>query len=267
MKQSTLIAFYSLLTLSLLALGARLVQLQVVDAPVYQAQADGNRIRRVTVEAPRGIVYDRNLRQLISNEPSYSVAITEADLPEDLTKQAAVFATLANLLHTGPVVTAVPDQLFADPAVAARVTTQLAALLQLPVADLQHILATARTISPAAPNMVRSDLTPAVAAAITAHQADWPGIEVMNELQYTFITRRDSPIRAVVVQRNIPFETMQQLEEAHLALPGVSVVSEAVRQYTLGSYLGQILGMSAPSPRPVCRVAAAGRQRRSRPVQ
>ena len=247
MRRSVFLSFCFVLCLSLLVLGARLFQLQVIDAPIYQAQADGNRIRRVSVEAPRGIVYDRNSRQLISNEPAFSVAVTGADLPEDATEQQVVFARLAELLATGSVVTAVPDQLYSDPAVAARVIPALAAQLGVPVADLQQTLDGARKTSPAAPNLLRRDLTPAMAAAIAAH-SDWPGVQVMNELQYTFITRRESPISPVIVLRNIPYETMQRIEEAHLALPGVSIVPEAVRQYALGSYLGQILGYVGAIP-------------------
>ncbi len=242
MRRSAFFLFYAFLAISLVALMARLFQFQIVQGTVYQAEADGNRIRRMTVEAPRGIVYDRNLRQLISNQPAFSVAVTEADLPEDPTAQEAVFAALADFLNTGPVVTAVPDDLYADPSGAARVIEQLAAVLKVPVSDLQTLLDTAKRVSPAAPNLLRRDLDAATVAAINAHLAQWPGIAVMNELQYTFITRRDSPIRAVIVARDIPFETMERIEAAHLSLPGVTVVPEAVRQYSLGSYMGQILG-------------------------
>jgi cell division protein FtsI/penicillin-binding protein 2 len=83
MKRTTLILFFGLLIVSFITLGARLVQMQLVDGSVYQLQADNNRFRSVTINAPRGIVYDRNSRQLISNQPSFSVAVTEADLPEE----------------------------------------------------------------------------------------------------------------------------------------------------------------------------------------
>jgi penicillin-binding protein 2 len=248
MKRTTLYLFYALLALSFVAVGARLVQMQVLDGARYQLQADSNRIREVSVDAPRGVIYDRNLRQLVSNQPAFSVAATEADLPEDPAEQQAVFDRLAILLNTKPVVTGEPDKLFADPAVATKVVGELAALLKVPVAELNKTLADARKISPEAPNLLRSDLDGATAAAIAAHKDDWPGIEVMNELQYNYITHHDNPIHPVTVEQNIPFETMQRVEEAHLDLPGISVVSEPVRQYALGSFMSHILGYVGSIP-------------------
>jgi penicillin-binding protein 2 len=246
MKRSTLLIFYVLIAVSFVALGARLVQMQIVDGGVYQSQADTNRIRTVQTKAPRGIVYDRNLRQLISNQPSFSVAATEADLPEDLEAQKAVFDELARLLNTQPVVTGEPDKLFEDPAVATRVVTELAAVLKVSVGELNKTLEEARKISPEAPNLLRSDLDTATAAAVAAHAGDWPGIQVMNELQYNYITRHENPIRPVTIKRNIPFETMQRVEEEHLQLPGISVVPEPVRQYSAGSFMSHILGYVGP---------------------
>jgi penicillin-binding protein 2 len=248
MKRSTLIVFSLLLGLSFLALGVRLVQMQVVEGQIYQEQAEGNRIRTLSIKAQRGIAYDRNMRQLISNEPSFSVAVTEADLPEDPDAQTIVFERLAGLLNTAPVVTAVPSKFFADAVKAKMVTDQLAAALHVPVTELQKTLDDARKISPEAPNLLRRDIDPQTAAFVAAHADEWPGVQVMNELQYTFITRRERPFSPVTVKRNIPFETMERVEEEHLDLPGVSVVPEPVRQYSLGSMMSQILGYVGPIP-------------------
>jgi penicillin-binding protein 2 len=249
MKRTTLILFFGLLIVSFITLGARLVQMQLVDGSVYQLQADNNRFRSVTINAPRGIVYDRNSRQLISNQPSFSVAVTEADLPEEAAAQEAVFAALADLLHTAPVVTAEPDKLLADAGVAARVIKQLAATLRISEAELRALIEDANKLSPEAPALLRGELDSAMSAAIRAHSdTDWPGVQVMNELQYTYITRRESPIRPVTIKRNIPYETMQRVEEEHLRLPGVSVLPEPVRQYAAGSFMSHILGYVGPIP-------------------
>ncbi|HUS18001.1 MAG TPA: penicillin-binding protein 2 [Chloroflexia bacterium] len=248
MKRSTLLIFYGVLAISFLALSARLVQMQVIEGGIYQSKADNNRFRVLTTKAPRGVVYDRNLRQLISNQPSFSVAVTEADLPEDPEAQAGVFLTLAGLLNTAPVWTAEPDKLFADPVVAKRVIAQLAQRLNTPVNELTAMLENARKVSPETPALLRSDLDAATAALVVSHAADWPGVTVMNELQFNFITRRDRPYNPVTVKRNIPFETMQRVEEEHLRLPGVSVVPEPVRQYAAGSFMSHILGYVGPIP-------------------
>ncbi|HMA36053.1 MAG TPA: penicillin-binding protein 2 [Chloroflexia bacterium] len=248
MKRSTLISFYLLLSLSFLALTIRMVQMQVIDGGIYQTQAENNRVRVLSIAAPRGVIYDRNLRQLVSNQPSYSVAVTEADLPEDPAAQAAVFVMLADLLNSAPVVTAEPDKLFAQPDQVPAVLAGLAILLHVPAAELQTTLDAARTESPEAPALLRRDLDAPTAAAVTAHAAAWPGVVVMNELQYNFITHRGRPVDPVTVARAIPFETMQLVEEAHLRLPGVSIVAEPVRQYAAGSFMSHILGYVGPIP-------------------
>jgi penicillin-binding protein 2 len=250
MSRATRILFSVMLGLSFLLLVGGLFRMQIIEGHIYQAEAEGNRIRLLTVKAPRGVIYDRNGKQLVSNQPSFSVAVTAADLPEGAEAQAAVFEALASLLHTLPVWTVEPDKLFdpRDPAQAARVIHEMAPMVGIGEAELTEQLTSANKISPETPSLLRSDLTPAEVAQITAHAKDWPGVQVMNELQFNFITRQDRPYSPVTIKRNIPFETMQRIEEEHLNLPGVSVVSEPLRQYALGSYMSHILGYVGPIP-------------------
>lgn len=48
---------------------------QVVHGQTYRALADNNRLRKVSLEAPRGLIYDRHGRQLVENVPSYSLLL------------------------------------------------------------------------------------------------------------------------------------------------------------------------------------------------
>ena len=250
MKRSTFILFYCAIGLSFLILVGGLFKMQILEGHIYQVEAESNRIRQLTVNAPRGVVYDRNGRQLVSNQPSFSVAVTEADMPEGDAAQAGVFETLASLLHTLPVWTVEPDKLFVrgDSQTPARVIHEMASLVGMSEADLTAQLTEANRTSWQTPSLLRRDLSPELVAQILAHGAAWPGVQVMNELQFNFITRRGRAYNPVTVKRNIPFETMQRVEEEHLHLPGVSVVPEPLRQYSAGSYLSHILGYVGPIP-------------------
>ncbi len=62
---------------------ARLFSLQVIQGADYLAQAEENRISNISVSTQRGVIYDRNGYVLARNIPSFNVAITPADLPED----------------------------------------------------------------------------------------------------------------------------------------------------------------------------------------
>ncbi len=57
-----------------LGLVAQLVNLQIVQRNKYLAHSNQNRIRRLRLEAPRGILYDRNGLVLLDNRPSYSLS-------------------------------------------------------------------------------------------------------------------------------------------------------------------------------------------------
>lgn len=77
-------------------LTAQLWRLQILEGGRFSRQADGNRIRIETVDAPRGVMYDRSGRILIRNEPSFKVSLVPAGVPERVTNTLLV--DLASLL-------------------------------------------------------------------------------------------------------------------------------------------------------------------------
>ncbi len=77
-------------------LAARVWYLQMVHGEDYRQAADYNRFRTQTIDAPRGVIYDRKGRLLVQNEPTFTVAIVPGDLPAD--KERAIFARLSALL-------------------------------------------------------------------------------------------------------------------------------------------------------------------------
>ncbi|MHB8928147.1 MAG: penicillin-binding protein 2 [Bacillota bacterium] len=63
-------------------LGGRLAYMQLVQGNHYEKLAEGNRIRRLPIEAPRGILYDRYGAVLATNRPAFAVSITPAGLSQ-----------------------------------------------------------------------------------------------------------------------------------------------------------------------------------------
>jgi len=93
------IAFYQLLVVAaVVILAARLWRLQILHAQDYLVQADSNRFRLVSMQAPRGVIYDREGRLLVRNVPSYTVSIVPGALPEDEVARRAVLSRLAQVL-------------------------------------------------------------------------------------------------------------------------------------------------------------------------
>jgi len=65
--------FYGLLAIGLLFLLARLFELQIIFGAKNRALAEGNRIKKEILPAPRGIIYDFQERELVRNVPIYRV--------------------------------------------------------------------------------------------------------------------------------------------------------------------------------------------------
>jgi len=63
--------------LSLIILG-RLFQLQIIEHDTYGPLSRKNSLRQETVSPARGLIYDRNGKLLVDNEPIYSITITPA---------------------------------------------------------------------------------------------------------------------------------------------------------------------------------------------
>lgn len=63
-----------------LVLGARLWQLQIIQGSEYALKAERNRIRSITLTAPRGNILDRNGVPLVDNRPSFDVLVYREDM-------------------------------------------------------------------------------------------------------------------------------------------------------------------------------------------
>jgi penicillin-binding protein 2 len=63
-------------------LGFRLWFLQILSGDQYVAEAKNNRVREVVVEAPRGVVYDRNEQILVENRAGLTVGLLPMKMPD-----------------------------------------------------------------------------------------------------------------------------------------------------------------------------------------
>lgn len=57
--------------------------MQYFSSGDYLAQSKNNSTRIKSIKAPRGIIYDRNMEALVSNEPSFDLVAVPKDLPRD----------------------------------------------------------------------------------------------------------------------------------------------------------------------------------------
>jgi penicillin-binding protein 2 len=83
--------------IALSALTARLFYIQIVKGVEYTELAEQNRTALQSVPAPRGLIFDRKGRPLVTNTAMYSVKVRAADIPEE--RRDEVVNRLAALLN------------------------------------------------------------------------------------------------------------------------------------------------------------------------
>lgn len=85
-----------------LALGWRLVGLQITKGAENFSRAEGNRLETQPTLAPRGLLYDRKGIPLVQNQPSFSVVFRPAEYPRAESDREAFIGRLATVLARSP---------------------------------------------------------------------------------------------------------------------------------------------------------------------
>ena len=146
---------YAVLFLGLGLLISRLVYLQVLRGEQNRQSSEENRIKRVKVAAPRGMIFDRNHRLLIDNRPDFDLEVIPQYLRESREEK--------------------------------RVIGMLSKILKTPDKEIQDLLDKAKGQPSFMPVKIKTDLTRDEVAQIEVRKIDMPGIEVKEEIKRTNI--------------------------------------------------------------------------------
>lgn len=187
---------------------AQLWRLQIVESAVYRQQADVNRLRPRTVDAVRGIFYDRNGEILVRNQPSFSAFITYADLPDDEKQQATVL-------------------------------TRLAEKLDIPASgepDGAH---------PPTPEWIQTVANDV--CSVTSKYVP-PGPTVAHGIKEYLAEACRAPYTPIRVKSGVARDLAFTIEQDRLNLPGVTIQVTPIRQYLAGESVGHLLGFMGNIP-------------------
>lgn len=80
----------------------QLYQYQVIRGDEFELLADDNRLNRLPIAAPRGVIFDRYDRPLAVNVPAYNVTIVPAALPADEEQELEIFNRISALTDVPP---------------------------------------------------------------------------------------------------------------------------------------------------------------------
>jgi len=75
----------------------RLWYLQVLSGDRYLAEAQGNRVREITVQAPRGEIRDRDGKTLVGNRTALALQVRAEELPADRARRAEVLKRVSEV--------------------------------------------------------------------------------------------------------------------------------------------------------------------------
>ena len=121
----------------------RLWYLQIVRGDYFRNLSENNRIRSVYVQAPRGIIYDRNGVLLAGNRPSFSIELVTEDCPDEK-----------------------------------GVIAKLESILDLPKGSIAPDNVHSRRRRPFEPKLLLRDVSRDVVAKVAAHKFDLPGVTI-----------------------------------------------------------------------------------------
>ncbi len=96
--------FFLLFIIGVLAiLLGKAAYLQIVRGGYYKDIAEGNRIRTIPIGAERGIIYDKNMKPLVYNVPTFSLYLIPSDFPKKETDRLSAVGRLAEVIKIDPV--------------------------------------------------------------------------------------------------------------------------------------------------------------------
>ena len=88
--------YFSILLISLLFL--RTFQLQILERKDFIIQAQENKYILSKIQAERGIIYDRNLKQLVSNLPRFDLIYEKNNLPKSEAEKERILKEISQIL-------------------------------------------------------------------------------------------------------------------------------------------------------------------------
>jgi penicillin-binding protein 2 len=241
------------LIITFFILVGRLYQIQVIQGSSLQVKADDNRFRSLTVQPLRGVIYDRNGEILARNRPSFIIAVTPADLPDDdieteIDEELLAIERVLRALDadTDPEIAMSVGEVmfrrlgrvdFARTVENAGVDLKFR-VVRLPVVEqIEKEDGTTEEVVTQMPTII-PDLS---------QPLPLPGLAALVARAVLLATQGSSyapiPILDLVDQ-----ELAFRIAEEGFQLPGVSVLQEPVREYPRGEIMSHVLGFMGPIP-------------------
>ncbi len=241
------------LVIAFLVLVGRLYQLQIMQGPDFRERADINRFRSLEVQPPRGVIYDRNGEILARNRPSFIIAITPADLPDDdvttdIDEELIAVERLLRALEadTNPeVALSIAEVMFLRLGRAdfARTVQDAGVDLQFRVVRLPVVEVTENDDGTTTETV---NNVPTIIPDLS-QPLPLPGLTALM-MRTIELGTQGSSFAPIPILDLVDQELAFRIAEESFQLPGVQVLQEPVREYPYGDVASHVLGFMGPIP-------------------
>ncbi len=137
----------------------QMYQFQVLRGDEFALLADDNRLNRLPIAAPRGVIFDRYDNALAVNVPAYNVTIVPAALPADPQEELEIFNRLSALTEVPP-------------------TAAIRIASNSDQRSIEELVADGEGVQPYAPVVVAQDIPVEVAQQILEDRVFMSGVDV-----------------------------------------------------------------------------------------
>ncbi|MDI3311412.1 MAG: penicillin-binding transpeptidase domain-containing protein, partial [Thermoanaerobacterium sp.] len=229
------------IALMLITLIGRLVYLQLIKGDYYKEQSLGNAIRSIIITAPRGDIVDRNGVKLATNRPSYSVELLRSDAKG--VNLNDVILKLLNILNKNGVKYKDDLPIFLDS------NNNPYFNFQNPdESNVSQSILKQRELQWKKNNNIPSSATASEAWQLLINKfkiskelppQDIRGIMAVQQLM---LEQGYTQYKPVEIATDANQQTVAEIEENHLDLPGVIIEVKPIRLYPFKTLLSQTLG-------------------------
>ncbi|MEK7627585.1 MAG: hypothetical protein AAB397_03305, partial [Patescibacteria group bacterium] len=97
-KNTNIVIFFIITSVFLVIFGGKVLYMQIFRYDYFFKIAESNKTRFISIEAPRGIIFDRSGRQLVFNESFFNLAVIPAFLPVNFSEKMALVDKLSGII-------------------------------------------------------------------------------------------------------------------------------------------------------------------------
>lgn len=98
LSRNILLRFFIFVLFLFFIFFAKTFQLQVIEGKNFLALAEENKFIIHSIQAERGVIYDRNFKQLVFNQPSFDLVCQKDNLPSEKTEVSKVLKEVSQIL-------------------------------------------------------------------------------------------------------------------------------------------------------------------------